>query len=151
SMTRDESSASSELAGALAGLPRDRTHLLDNLGRIRRQIGPVTPARSDALADHMNLRRGDVAEVVSFYSSPTLPLDSRRVCTGPVCDCLGGRELLERARRLAPEGLPVEEVPCLGHCDIAPAGTRGDTVLPRITPETLDDAIAGRPAPAVSR
>ena len=29
-MTRDESSASSELAGAVAGLPRDRTHLLDN-------------------------------------------------------------------------------------------------------------------------
>jgi formate dehydrogenase len=148
-MTRARSSVSSD--EVLSGLPRERTHLLDNLGWIRRHIGPVTPDRSDALADHMNLRRGDVAEVVSFYSYLTLPLDCLRVCTGPVCDCLGGRELLESARRSAPKGLPVEEVPCLGHCDVAPAGTRGDTVLPRLTAELLADAIAGRPASPVTR
>ena len=46
-------------------LPRQRTALLGNLGRIRRELGPVTPARSDALADHMGLRRGEVADVAS--------------------------------------------------------------------------------------
>jgi formate dehydrogenase len=134
----------------LAELPRERTRLLDNLGRIRREIGPITPELSDALADHMNIRRGEVHEVTSFYSFLQVPLDALRVCTGPVCDCLGARELLAQAEELAPPDLPVVEVPCLGHCDLAPMGTRGDTVLPQLDRARLEDAVAGRPAAAVS-
>ena len=122
----------SDLAVLLETLPRDRTHLLGNLGEIRRHVGPVTPERADALADHMNIRRGEVAEVVSFYSYLTIPHDCIRVCTGPVCDSLGAREQLERAEAAAEPGVPVVEVPCLGHCDVAPVGTRGDTILPRL-------------------
>ena len=110
-------------------LPTARTSLLDNLGRIRREVGPVTPELSDALADHMRIRRGEVAEVVSFYSFLRLPLDALRVCTGPVCACLGGHELLALAQELAPDGLPVVEVACLGHCDLAPVGTRGEVAV----------------------
>ena len=85
-------------------LPRERTQLLDNLGAIRRHVGPVTPERSDALADHMNIRRGEVAEVVSFYSYLQLPHDCVRVCTGPVCDCFGARDLLAQAQERAETG-----------------------------------------------
>src|SRR6187551_3216809 len=84
------------LAGLLEELPPERTRLLDNLGRLRRDLGPITPELSDALADRMNLRRGDVHEVVSFYSFLQVPVDAVRVCTGPVCDCYGARELLAR-------------------------------------------------------
>ncbi len=107
-------------------LPRERTQLLDNLGWIRRNLGPVTPELSDALADHMNIRRGEVAEVASFYSYLRLPADVVRVCTGPVCDCLGGRALLEQSPGAV-------EVPCIGHCDLAPAMMRGDEVVPGVT------------------
>jgi NADH:ubiquinone oxidoreductase subunit F (NADH-binding)/NADH:ubiquinone oxidoreductase subunit E len=120
----------SDLAAVLETLPRTRTHLLGNLGEVRRRIGPVTAERSDAVADHMNIRRGEVAEVVSFYSYLRVPFDCVRVCTGPVCDCLGGEGLLARARELAPPDVPVLEVPCLGHCDVAPVATRGAAVLP---------------------
>src|ERR671932_311813 len=82
------------LAALLPELPRERTRLLDNLGRIRREVGPITPELSDALADHMNIRRGEVHEVTSFYSFLQVPADAVRVCTGPVCDCFGARELL---------------------------------------------------------
>ena len=61
------------LATLLEELPTERTRLLDNLGRIRREVGPITPELSDALADRMNLRRGDVHEVVSFYSFLQVP------------------------------------------------------------------------------
>ena len=54
----------------------------------------------------MNIRRGEVAEVVSFYSYLDLPHDCVRVCTGPVCDCLGARELLAQAEELAPSRRP---------------------------------------------
>jgi formate dehydrogenase beta subunit len=111
------------LASLLNELPRDRTRLLDNLGRIRREVGPITPELSDALADHMNIRRGEVDEVQSFYSFLRVPVDAFRVCTGPVCDCFGARALL--AER--PDAV---EVPCLGHCELAPVATHGDTILP---------------------
>jgi NADH:ubiquinone oxidoreductase subunit F (NADH-binding)/NADH:ubiquinone oxidoreductase subunit E len=124
------------LPSLLAGLPTDRTRLLDNLGRIRREVGPVTPELSDALADHMNIRRGEVHEVVSFYSFLQVPTDAVRVCTGPVCDCLGGRELLAREQEHAVAGAPAIEVPCLGHCDLAPVLMRGDLVEPALTHRT---------------
>ncbi len=85
-----------QFATLLSQLPRDRTRLLDNLGLVRREAGPITPELSDALADHMNIRRGEVHEVVSFYSFLQVPVDVVRVCTGPVCDCFGAREILDR-------------------------------------------------------
>src|SRR6185312_11252103 len=89
------------LASVLPELPTDRTRLLDNLGRIRREVGPVTPELSDALADHMNVRRGEVHEVVSFYSFLEVPVDAVRVCIGPVCGCLGAKDLLAREQEKA--------------------------------------------------
>ena len=90
-----------QLRDVVDALPRERTQLLDNLGAIRRHVGPVTPDLSDSLADHMNIRRGEVAEVVSFYSYLQLPHDCVRVCTGPVCDCFGARDLLAQAQERA--------------------------------------------------
>jgi NADH:ubiquinone oxidoreductase subunit F (NADH-binding)/NADH:ubiquinone oxidoreductase subunit E len=108
----------------LAELPTDRTRLLDNLGRIRREVGPITPDISDALADHMNIRRGEVHEVVSFYSFLRAPVDVVRACTGPVCDCLGA----SRDGAL--------EVACVGHCDLAPVRMRGDEIVGGVIHQT---------------
>ena len=120
----------------IAELPRERTRLLDNLGRIRRELAPIDRELSDALADHMNIRRGEVHEVVSFYSFLQVPADAERVCTGPVCDCFGARELL--ASR--PGAI---EVACLGHCDLAPVLTRGDEIVPEVTHSTNDGPATG--------
>ena len=124
------------LAALLPELPRERTRLLDNLGRLRREVGPITMELSDAVADHMNIRRGEVHEVVSFYSFLQVPTDALRVCTGPVCDCFGARDLLEST----PGAI---EVPCLGHCDLAPAMTRGDEIVPAVTHATNDGPAVG--------
>ncbi|HEU0247428.1 MAG TPA: NADH-ubiquinone oxidoreductase-F iron-sulfur binding region domain-containing protein, partial [Gaiellaceae bacterium] len=120
----------------ISGLPTERTRLLDNLGRLRREVGPITPELSDTLADHMNIRRGEVHEVVSFYSFLQVPTDVARVCTGPVCDCFGARDLLART----PSAI---EVACLGHCDLAPAMTRGDEIVPDVTHSTNDGPAIG--------
>ena len=115
------------LTSVLGELPTERTRLLDNLGRLRREVGPIGPELSDALADHMNIRRGEVHEVVSFYSFLQVPVDAVRVCTGPVCDCAGSRALLTGG---------AIEVPCLGHCDLAPVVLDGDDVRGGVTHST---------------
>jgi NADH:ubiquinone oxidoreductase subunit F (NADH-binding)/NADH:ubiquinone oxidoreductase subunit E len=130
------------LPSLLAELPTARTQLLDNLGRIRREVGPITPELSDALADHMNIRRGEVHEVASFYSFLRVPTNAVRVCVGPVCDCLGAQDLLARERQRA-DRVPVLEVECLGHCDLAPVLMRGDEVEPAVVHRTN----AGRSIP----
>jgi NADH:ubiquinone oxidoreductase subunit F (NADH-binding)/NADH:ubiquinone oxidoreductase subunit E len=139
------------LASLLEELPPERTRLLDNLGRLRREVGPITPELSDALADRMNLRRGDVHEVVSFYSFLQVPIDAVRVCTGPVCDCAGSRELLTNG---------AIEVPCLGHCDLAPVVLHGDDVLGGVAhstngfltlPDEIREAAALAPDEVIAR
>jgi formate dehydrogenase beta subunit len=120
------------LTELLPDLPQERTRLLDNLGRVRREVGPLTPELSDALADHMNIRRGEVHEVVSFYSFLEVPPDAVRVCIGPVCDCLGAKELLAKEQRANGGERVVLGVECLGHCDLAPVLTRGDVVEPEV-------------------
>ncbi len=70
----------------------------------------------------MNIRRGEVHEVVSFYSFLREPVDVVRVCTGPVCDCMGARA---GAGELA--------VACVGHCDLAPVRMEGDDVVGGVT------------------
>jgi formate dehydrogenase beta subunit len=130
------------LTELLPELPKERTRLLDNLGHVRREVGPLTPELSDALADHMNIRRGEVHEVISFYSFLQQPVDAVRVCVGPVCDCLGAKELLAREQEQA-NGVPVLPVECLGHCDLAPVLMRGDRVEPEVIHRTNDGPSTG--------
>jgi len=122
------------LATVLESLPTERTRLLDNLGRLRREVGPIGPELSDALADHMSIRRGEVHEVVSFYSFLQVPVDAVRVCTGPVCDWAGSRALLRDGAL---------EVACLGHCDLAPVALDGDDVRGGVTYSTNDGPSLG--------
>jgi NADH:ubiquinone oxidoreductase subunit F (NADH-binding) len=91
----------------------------------------------------MNIRRGEVHEVASFYSFLRVPADAVRVCTGPVCDSLGARDLLAREEEHAPSSQAVVEVPCLGHCDLAPVLTRADTVEPEVVHRTNDGVSLG--------
>ncbi|HEX5469915.1 MAG TPA: NADH-ubiquinone oxidoreductase-F iron-sulfur binding region domain-containing protein [Gaiellaceae bacterium] len=109
---------------------------------MRREVGPITPELSDALADHMSIRRGEVHEVVSFYSFLQVPVEAVRVCVGPVCECLGAKELLAREQEHA-QGIPVLGVECLGHCDHAPVLMRGDRVEPEVTWTTNAGASLG--------
>jgi formate dehydrogenase len=101
-----------------ASLPRRRTALLPNLGRLHAERGAITPALADELADHMGLRRGEVADVASVYAYLGSPPDAVRVCTGPMCDCMGA---CARAGAF--------ETACLGHCELAPFALAGDEAL----------------------
>ena len=91
----------------------------------------------------MNLRRGDVHEVASFYSYLRVSIETPRVCTGPVCDCFG-----------AHVGDGEMEVACLGHCDLAPVRLEGEDIVGDVghaangfllEPDELRDRSGARP------
>ena len=90
----------------------------------------------------MNIRRGEVHEVISFYSFLQVPVEAVRVCIGPVCDCFGAKELLAREQEHA-SGVPVLGVECLGHCDLAPVLMRGDRIEPSVVHRANDGASTG--------
>jgi NADH-quinone oxidoreductase subunit F len=67
-----------------------------------------------------------------------------RVCTSPTCAQLGGKQALKAAchhlgvepdQPTADGRYMVEEAPCLGLCDHAPAGLVGDTPVAHLDPE----------------
>ena len=92
----------------------------------------------------MNIRRGEVHEVVSFYGFLQVPMDAVRVCIGPVCDCMGAKDLLAREQeRARVNGRECVGVECLGHCDLAPVLMRGDRVEPEVTRRTNPGASLG--------
>jgi NADH:ubiquinone oxidoreductase subunit F (NADH-binding) len=67
-----------------------------------------------------------------------------RVRIGPVCDCLGAKDLLAREQeRVNGSGGVVLGVECLGHCDLAPVLMRGDRVEPEVTRRTNTGASLG--------
>ena len=82
----------------------------------------------------MGIRRGEVHEVASFYSYLGLPPDAVRICTGPVCDWARGGEAL-------PAG--AVEVPCLGHCELAPVAMAGDEIRAAVRHTTNDGPALG--------
>ena len=84
----------------------------------------------------MNIRRGEVHEVTSFYSFLQVPVDVTRVCRGPVCDCMGAD---------ATGALPVE---CVGHCDLAPVRMQGDEIVGGVTHRTNSWLIGAGRAPS---
>jgi formate dehydrogenase len=90
----------------------------------------------------MSIRRGEVHEVVSFYSFLRVPLEAVRVCIGPVCDCLGAKDVLAREQEAA-NGVPVLGVECLGHCDIGPVLLRGEAVEPAVVHRANDGPSTG--------
>ena len=97
------------------GLPRERTRAARQPRAVRREVGPITPKLSDALADHMNIRRGEVHEVVSFYSFLQVPVERSPRLHRTGLRLPRARVTCWRGRRARADGMrPRSTVPCLG-------------------------------------
>ncbi|MES0340157.1 MAG: NAD(P)H-dependent oxidoreductase subunit E [Anaerolineales bacterium] len=98
----------------------------------------------EAIGKHLCVPLAEIHGVIEFYSMLyAVPIGRTmvRVCTSPMCAQAGGREALRAARaHLGIEALEpaddreymVEEVPCIGLCDHAPAALIGDTPVSRV-------------------
>ncbi|WP_041042046.1 NADH-ubiquinone oxidoreductase-F iron-sulfur binding region domain-containing protein [Paramagnetospirillum magnetotacticum] len=121
---------------------RRRDLLIENLHALQDRFGGLFRRHLTALAEEMRLSPAEVQEVASFYAHFRLLDDDEaapgavlRRCTGPAC----AMRMPERV----PEGVVVEEAPCMGLCDHAPASLPGKGVV--------SDAILHEDYPVLAR
>jgi formate dehydrogenase len=96
------------------------------------------------LGEHLGLKHGRVAEVVSFYSYLTHGRALVRPCTSLSCHLKGGSALLKELQTGPRDAdWTVMEVPCLGRCEMAPVALVGAEVLPKASAKDCREAMAG--------
>jgi formate dehydrogenase len=128
---------------ALRDVPREPHRLLDALHVVRDACGGLDAAAERAIAEHLGLMHGRVAEVVSFYSYLTHGRALIRPCTGLSCHLRGGTELLRELEQAPRDAAwTLMEVPCLGRCEMAPVALVGAEVVPAASPGACREAAA---------
>jgi len=129
---------------ALEGFPQQPHRLLDALHVVREACGGIDPVAEKALAEHLGLMHGRVAEVVSFYSYLTHGRALARPCTGLSCHLKGGSEVLNELEKGPRDAnWTVMEVPCLGRCEMAPVALVGAEVVPHASAKSCRQAMSG--------
>jgi len=132
--------------------------LLEILHDVQRALGCVPRPAVAIIAEALNLSRAEVHGVVTFYHFfRAAPPGARvlRLCRAEACQSVNGRALEQHAmQRLGikcgettPDGrITLEAVYCLGLCACAPAAMLDGEVYGRVTPEWLDELLAGKGA-----
>ena len=114
---------------------------------VMEELGYVTRADVEAIADVLNLSVAEVHGVVSFYHdfrTEPPPAHTVALCRGEACQSVGAEALYDAARaRDLGAGVEVLEVFCLGNCSLGPSGTLDGRLHGRLSTERLDALTEG--------
>jgi formate dehydrogenase beta subunit len=127
--------------------------IVGQLREIQRAHGyiPVNALRelSERTGEYLYALHGVASFFPHFRLQPPPPLEVL-VCDDLSCHRRGGAALLaatrERVASTGPAGAVVRAVSCLGRCDRAPACAVNETIVSRVTPETLAEHVASAAA-----
>lgn len=157
--TTGDNLGGAERARVLAIVERHRHRegpLLEILHEVQRALGCVPPPAVAIIAQALNLSRAEVHGVVTFYHFfREAPPGARvlRLCRAEACQSMNGRALEAHATarlgikcgETTPDGrITLEAVYCLGLCACAPSAMLDGEVYGRVTPERLDELLAGK-------
>ena len=135
-------------ADACARFGNDRHRLLDILLTIQDHCRWVPPAAIDRVASELGLTHVAIEGVVTFYSFLSLQPKGRvtiRLCDDIIDRHAGFSEVLAAfedelgislGETSEDQTFSLEQTPCIGLCDQAPAAMVNDIVLANLTPET---------------
>ncbi len=153
---RVDPAALADIHALLGDAPRRRDLLIEHLHRIQDRFGCLATSHLAALAQELCMAQTEVYEVASFYhhfdivregEAAPAPL-TVRVCGGLPCQMAGGASLLARLPTLLGAGVRVQQVPCIGRCEQAPAVLAGQRAVPAATVDTVVAAVHGTVAEA---
>jgi NADH-quinone oxidoreductase subunit F len=135
---------------------QDRSQLLPVLFEVQAALGSLPEPAVALVGKALHVPLAEIYGVIEFYTMlyphPTAKT-MVRICTSPMCSMLGGEHVLQTAADhlgLEPGGrtedgrFMIEEAPCLGLCDHAPAALIGDTP---VGPLSADSAASWLEAP----
>ncbi len=134
---------------------RKRSAMIPMLLYGQDELGSVTPELVQEVARRLNVQPLAVSEVMSYYSmlhAKPLGKFHVQICTNISCLLTGGAELYDHAskklgighKEATPDGLiSLEEVECIGACSWAPAIQINYDFHHKVTPEKLDQLLAG--------
>lgn len=137
--------------------PHPRSAVMPALDIAQEQIGYLTPAAMEQVAEALELDAGYVEGVATFYSLFHLePVGSHRfyVCTNLACMLRGAYDMVdaikreigvERVGEVSGDGLfSIEEVECLGACEYAPMMRFDHAFHYDLTPPKIAELVAER-------
>ena len=126
-----------------------RAELLAALQETQKILGYLPDVAAEAIGRALRVPLAEVHGVIEFYSMLYKKPTARtvvRICTSPICEQKGGEGVLRaacRTRGVEPgtsseDGkYQIEEAPCLGLCDHAPAGLVGDSPVGNLRADDL--------------
>ena len=137
--------------------PVKRSAVLPALYLAQEEHGYVTDEDVQYIADRLDMRVNEVEEVVTFYtmySRQPIGRHKLQVCRTLSCMLLGAEKITEHlSQRLGvevggttPDGkFTLQEVECLGYCDLAPCLQVNFDYHERVTTETVDELLRTLP------
>lgn len=150
-MTQDLAARVTEIVADHAGLEGP---LLPILHAVQAEYGHIPQDAIAPIAEGLNLTGAEVHGVISFYHDfrkTSAGKTTLRICRAEACQSMGGAGIAELIKdRLgidwhettADGAITLEPVYCLGLCACAPAAQLGETLVGRVTRDSLDDLIA---------
>lgn len=137
--------------------PQGRSALLTVLQSAQKQFNGLPEPVTAEIGRGLGVPLADVYGVIEFYAMlSTEPLGESvvRVCTDPACAMRGGKDVLSGAcaqlglqpGQVSQDGrYQVEESPCLGLCEHAPAALVGDQPAGLLNPNHPDEIFGALP------
>lgn len=137
--------------------PVKRSAVLPALYLAQEEHGYVTDEDVQYIAERLDMRVNEVEEVVTFYtmySRQPIGRHKLQVCRTLSCMLLGAEKITEHlSQRLGvevgettPDGkFTLQEVECLGYCDLAPCLQVNFDYHERVTTETVDELLRTLP------
>lgn len=137
--------------------PVKRSAVLPALYLAQEEHGYVTDEDVQYIAERLDMRVNEVEEVVTFYtmySRQPIGRHKLQVCRTLSCMLLGAEKITEHiSQRLGVEvgettadgKFTLQEVECLGYCDLAPCLQVNFTYHERVTTETVDELLQTLP------
>jgi NADH-quinone oxidoreductase E subunit len=135
--------------------PVKRSAILPALYIAQEEHGYVTDDDVKYLAGRLDMRVNEVEEVVTFYtmySRKPIGKYKLQVCRTVSCWLRGAEEITERIQHKLGCGIgettqdgkfTLVEVECLGYCDLAPCLQVNFDYHEKVTPDRVDEIIAG--------
>ncbi len=137
--------------------PVKRSAILPALFIAQEEHGYVTDEDVKYLARRLEMRLNEVEEIVTFYtmfSRRPIGKYKLQVCRTISCMLNGCQQITDHIRQklgievgqTTPDGkFTLQEVECLGYCDLAPVLQVNFDYHEKVTPERVDELIASLP------